>query len=32
VEKVLLTGTAPVEQAVERLVGLGLARERIVSL
>ncbi|HDI59008.1 MAG TPA: winged helix-turn-helix transcriptional regulator [Desulfobacteraceae bacterium] len=32
VEKVLLTGTEPVEKAVEKLVGLGLARERIVLL
>jgi hypothetical protein len=32
VEKVLITGTMPVEEALERLLGLGLARERIVSL
>jgi DNA-binding MarR family transcriptional regulator len=32
VEKVLLTGTAPVDRAMETLLGLGLSRERIVSL
>ena len=32
VEKVLLTGSQPADRATEKLVGLGLARERIVSL
>jgi DNA-binding MarR family transcriptional regulator len=32
VEKVLLTGTTPPDQTIEKLVDLGLARERIVSL
>lgn len=32
VEKVLLTGSQPADRAMERLVALGLARERIVSL